>query len=67
MTLAITLKKTSLIMMAAALAAAMVAAQFVSTVIAKAIGDTKAVRVAPATACNLESEGAHFTGCSSLL
>ena len=56
-----------LLFMVAALVAATVAAQAVTAFIVKALGDSKALRVAPATACQLSSDGTHFTGCSSIL
>ena len=60
-------KSSVLVLMVGVLALAGVAAQLLTSVIFKALGDSKAVRVSPATACKLSSDGAHFTGCSSIL
>ncbi len=67
MTLTTHLRASMLLFMVAALVAATVAAQAVTAFIVKALGDSKALRVAPATACQLSSDGTHFTGCSSIL
>lgn len=67
MTIATQLRASALVLMASALAFAGMAAQFVSHAIVKALDDSKAVRVAPSTACAVTDGGAHFTGCSSIL
>ena len=67
MTLTTQLRASVLLCMLAALVVVTVAAQAVTSFIATALGDSKALRVAPATACQLSSDGTHFTGCSSIL
>lgn len=67
MTLTTHIKSSVLVLMVAALALVMVASQFITTFIVKALGDSKALRVAPATACKISADGTHFTGCSSIL
>lgn len=67
MTAAIQIRAQVLVLMVAALAAASIVSQFVVSMIIQAVGDSQAVRVAPATACATDSDGAHFTGCSSIL
>jgi hypothetical protein len=67
MILTTNIKASVLLLMVAALVAATVAGQIVTRFIIKALGDSKTLRVSPATACKISSDGAHFTGCSSIL
>jgi hypothetical protein len=61
------IRASILLLMVAAIAFSSVAAQVVAHFITKALSDSSNVRVAPATACALTKDGAHFTGCSSIL
>lgn len=54
------------VVLTAAVAATMLT-QAVMQVIAQGLSDSSGVRVAPATACSISQDGAHFTGCSSIL
>jgi len=67
MTLTTHLRAPVILALLAVLVTATMAAQVVTSFIVKALGDSKAVRVSPATACKLSSDGTHFTGCSSIL
>jgi len=61
------IRASILLLMVAAIAFSSVAAQAVAQFVTKAIGDSSKVRVAPSTACAVTKDGAHFTGCSSIL
>ena len=50
-----------------ALVAVTMVAQTMSRFIAQALGASQSIRVAPQSACQLSSDGTHFTGCSSIL
>lgn len=67
MTLTSQLRASVLVLMVAALMAATLVGQLVTSFVVKALGDSKSVRVMPATTCKISSDGAHFTGCSSIL
>lgn len=67
MTIASTIRHSVLVLMAAALVAVTFAGQLITSFVVKALHDSKGVRVLPATACSANEDGAHFTGCSSLL
>lgn len=67
MTLTTQIRASVVVLMVAALAFASVAGQVISTLIAKALGDSASVRVAPVSSCAVTEGGAHFTGCSSIL
>ena len=67
MTFTTHLRASVIVFMLAALVTVTVAGQVLTSFIVKALGDSKSVRVAPATACKLSSDGTHFTGCSSVL
>ena len=41
--------------------------QVVMQLIAQGLSDSGSVRVAPAVACDVSADKAHFTGCSSIL
>ncbi len=53
--------------MVSAIAFASVAAQALAHFVAQALSDSKSVRIAQATACEVSQDGTHFTGCSSIL
>lgn len=54
-------------LMVFALVAVTMVAQTMSRFIAQALGASQSIRVAPQSACQLSSDGTHFTGCSSIL
>lgn len=67
MTLTTQVRASVLLLMISAVAFASMAAQALTHFVVKALGDSQTVRVAPATACATSADGAHFTGCSSIL
>lgn len=67
MTAAIHIRSQVLVLMVGALVAASLVSQFVVSMIIQALGDSQSIRVAPSTACAVQGDGAHFTGCSSIL
>lgn len=67
MTKALDLRLTIISLVFVAVLGAAVAVQYVAQLIADGLTDSKGMRVAEVTSCAIAGDGAHFTGCSSLL